>query len=467
MIMVDRRGAMQFGAGAAAAMALSGAGRARQTEGAPFVTDDIGALRQVLVHTLTEDEYPVDRLSGALIPNLNIDRVASARQHRALIALLNEAGAETVELVEALDGAIEEARSRGSWRAWLSAAHPALSTEPDRVTAATLLGRDPARQFQRREDGSYRHLFNDTTSTMWTRDASFMTPSGLVVCNALSERRLRENMTLRFVMEHAPQMADIPVAFDAVAEGVILEGGDAQMVDENTLFLGVGQRSDPRAPAMLARRLDLDVVAVHVNEADFLARSDSNMGGGQLSALRVLFLHLDTFFTHVDREHVLTVPWLLEMEHAGEDPLTRYIEGARADLAVDSSEAEKALKFLKDFGKVSVWRAGTGRKEDIGEMKLVDYVKERGYQVTYVAGQEPDDSAEGFAAFMRDTLGELRRQASNVVATAPGAVIAYDGSPLTRAALERDGVSVATFEARDLWANHGGPHCLTMPLRRG
>lgn len=468
--MIDRRAALRIGAGAGAAAAFTSLGlgsTARaQSSRTPFVRDDVGALQKVLVHTLTPDEYPVDQLSGALIPNLNADREAAARQHRELSTLLTEAGAETIELSDVLDEAIEEAKRRGAWEAWLSATHPRLSGEAGSVTAATLLGRDPDRQFALDADGGYRHLFNDATSTMWTRDASFMTPAGLVICNALSERRLRENMTLRFVMAHAPQMADYPVVFDAVAEGVVIEGGDAQMVDENTLFLGVGQRTDPRAAPLLARRLDLDVVAVHVHEADFLNRAGDGGFGDPVMQLRILFLHLDTFFTHVDREHALAVPWLLENEHAGEDPLSRYIRGARTELAIDADAANKGLEFLKKFGRVSVYRAGSGAKEDIEEMKLLDYVKARGYRVTHVAGQAPDDSADAFREFMGVTLGELRRQASNVVATGPGAVIAYEGAPRTKAALERDGVSVATFEARDLWANHGGPHCLTMPLAR-
>jgi arginine deiminase len=61
---------------------------------------------------------------------------------------------------------------------------------------------------------------------------------------------------------------------------------------------------------------------------------------------------------------------------------------------------------------------------------------------------------------------ELRRQGANVVQARPGRVIAYAGNPATRAALEADGVGVDTFEARELWAWHGGPHCLTQPLER-
>ncbi|MGY6531760.1 arginine deiminase family protein [Glycocaulis sp.] len=472
MTFISRRAALGLTGGAALSLVLPQVACARQersprnSDGPAFVRNDIGRLREVLIHTSTERDYQIDRLRRGLVPYLDLDWEVASRQQQAFAQLLRDAGANALEIEDVLASAIEVAKSDGSWRAWLSAAHPRLSLDPDAVTADTLLGRDPAYQFQRRGDGSYSHFASGTTSTMWTRDASFMTPGGLVICNSASEGRLRENMTLRFIAMHAPELADYPVAFDAVAEGLIVEGGDAQMVDRNTLFLGVGQRSDPRTAPELARRLNLDVVAVQIHKTDFLTRAPGLAGGGAVGQLRVLFLHLDTFFTHVNHEHVLAVPWFLEMEHSGEDPLSQFIRGARADTAIEASDAEAGLNFLKEFGKVTVYRAGTGQKEDMEEMKLLDYVKARGYRVTYVGGREPEDSAEAFSHFMNVSLGELRRQASNVVATAPGEVLAYAGSPRTRAALERDDIGVTSFDARELWAHHGGPHCLTMPLRR-
>lgn len=475
MTALSRRAALGL-AGGAAVTALFGARACARTDsaagaaaqdGPAFVRNDIGTLRHVLVHSPVMEDYAVEREGGGLVPSLSTHWPDYVAQHGHLTRHLRETGAEVLELADALQGAIDAARASGSFEAWLSGVHPRLSGDADAVTAATLLGRDPARQYRLRDIGGYRHDVSDSSSTMWTRDASFMTPNGLVVCNSLSPRRLRENMTLRFALMHAPQLADYPVVFDAVAEGVILEGGDAQMVAPDTLFLGVGQRSDPRAAPMLARRLNMDVLAVHIHQSEYLTRHQTPMGGGAQAGLRVLFLHLDTFFTHVADRHVLCVPWFLEHAHAGEDPLSEYIRGARAETTISDGDASAALDFLKDFGKITLFRAGTGAKEELEDMKLVDYVRARGYRVTPVGGRAPEAGQDAFTAFMRDTLGEMRRQASNVVATAPGRVLAYDGSPLTQAALERDGIEVTTFPARELWANFGGPHCLTMPLRRG
>ena len=430
-----------------------------------FVRDDIGQLKKVLINSPSLNDYIIDRLSEGLLPWFGRDIEGSANEHRAMVELLRASGAEILELQDLLQSAIDAARERGAFGAWLSALYPRLYPEADRVTAATLLGRDTAFQFRRHEDGSYRHTAAAIGSSIWTRDPGFMTPEGLVIGGASSTQRNRENMLLRFVMKFAPEMADIPVVFDGDMEGFLIEGGDAQMLDEKTLLLGVGQQSDARTAVALARRLNMDVVSVRIHDDEFIKRR-STWGWGPLSPLRLLVLHLDTFFTHVNHQHALTIPWLLEQEHAGKDPLSHYLRGARIDTQADPSVAAQALKFLEGLGRVQIHAAGTGKTVEMDEMKLVDYVRTRDYRITWVGGQEPEDSDAGFRHFMRHALQELSKQAANVVATAPGQVIAYGGNPLTQTALERDGIEVASFATTELVRGNGGPHCLTMPFRR-
>ncbi|MGY6553606.1 MAG: arginine deiminase family protein [Wenzhouxiangella sp.] len=466
---MDRRTVMKLGAFGALLTAIPGAipGADAMTTGSgrSFVSDDIGPLRKVLINSPSLDDYMIDRLSDGLLPWFGRDIEASVREHAALVELLQASGADILQLQDVLQSAIDSARERGAFKAWLSGTHPRLYPEADRVSAATLLGRDPAFQFRRHDDGTYRHTTPAIASSIWTRDPSFMTPEGLVIGGASTVFRARENLLLRFVMKFAPEMAEIPVVFDGDMEGFLIEGGDAQLLDEKTLLLGVGQQSDARTAAALARRLNLDVVAVRIHDEEFIKRERS-YSWGPLGGLRMLVLHLDTFFTHVNRQHALTVPWLLEQEHAGQDPLSHYLRGARIDTEVDPGIVGAALKFLEGFGRVQVHAAGTGKPVEMDDMKLVDYVREKGYRITWVGGQAPEDSDSGFRHFMRHTLRELRNQAANVVATAPGQIIAYAGNPLTQGALERDGIRVGSFASTELVRGNGGPHCLTMPIAR-
>jgi N-dimethylarginine dimethylaminohydrolase len=451
-------------AGVAATAAVAAIDPLTAQRAAPPLTSDIGALKRVLVHSFKASDHQVDIRGSDVLPMAESDPVVAEAQHAGLIALLKATGSDVVEVSDALDSAIAVTRGSGVFDAWLEVAFPRLAANPSRVTGAMLLGRDPMVQYALGPDGSYRHGASDTRSTMWTRDSAFMTPRGLVICNSVSERRRRENMLLRFLYGHSPMLRDVPIAFDAVEEGIIVEGGDAMVVDANTLFLGTGNRSDPRIAPVLAKRLNMDVLTVQTVKRDFLG---TGVPGKRPPAaeLKLLLLHLDTYFTLVAPKHALTVPYLLEAEFAESSPLVRYIRGARADTRLDAEEAEAALKMLKEFGEVTLYKRGTGKAEKI-EGKLVDHLKRLGWRFTWVGGARPREEADAFRNFMRVSYPELRRQAANVVQATPGRVLAYDGNPATRAALEADGIGVDAFPARELWAWHGGPHCLTQPLLR-
>lgn len=61
-----------------------------------------------------------------------------------------------------------------------------------------------------------------------------------------------------------------------------------------------------------------------------------------------------------------------------------------------------------------------------------------------------------------DTLGV------NVLAVRPGVVIAADGNPVTRRAMEAAGIEVHTYPATEIGINgSGGPTCMTRPILRG
>lgn len=158
---------------------------------------------------------------------------------------------------------------------------------------------------------------------------------------------------------------------------------------------------------------------------------------------------------------------MLESAFSEDSPMARFIRGARVDTQMSEEASTAALEMLKEFGKVKLYRRGTGREDDLGEnTKLVDYLRRQRYRFTFTGGARPSGDADAFRHFMQVAYPEHRRQATNIVQAAPGRVIAYAGAPATKAALEADGIAVDTFEGRELWAWHGGPHCLTQPLER-
>jgi arginine deiminase len=428
------------------------------------LSSDIGKLSRVLVHSFKASDHPVDILGDSVLPSADADSAAAAVQHAGLIKLLRDSGCDVIELEDALASAMIATRDSGVLAAWVKEAHPRLGAKAKEITAAQLLGREPMQSFALGADGDYRHALNDSSSTMWTRDSAFMTPKGLVICNSVSQRRRRENMLLRFIYAHSPQLKDVPIAFDAIEEGMIVEGGDAMVVDKNLMFLGTGNRTDPRIASVLAKRLDMDVLAVQTVEREFLQTVQPGQKN-PAADLKLLLLHLDTYFTMMAPKHALAVPYLLESEFAESSPLVRYVRGARADTRLSADDAEAALKMLKGFGSLKLYRRGTGAEEKV-EGKLADHLRRLKWKFTWVGGTRPAGQAEAFSHFMAVSYPELRRQAANVVQATPGRVIAYAGNPATKAAIEAEGIAVDTFAARELWAWHGGPHCLTQPLLR-
>jgi len=64
------------------------------------------------------------------------------------------------------------------------------------------------------------------------------------------------------------------------------------------------------------------------------------------------------------------------------------------------------------------------------------------------------------------TEAELWSDANNVLALAPGVVVAYDRNARTNEALTRAGIEVLTFPGAELGRGRGGPRCMSCPLNR-
>jgi len=449
---MDRR---QFLVAAAAASAVAPAAGA---QAAGFVRSDFAPLKRVVVCEPSRQDYIVTITDESLFPGSERVSQAAVDQHRALQGLLRKSGAEVLELRDLLQSAIENARSKGVWQTWLRTTHPRIASRHASVTADLLLGRDPSVQFEVDDAGAYRHYVDGAAAKMFTRDIGVMTPRGMLLSNFLFPHRRIEAVVARFLFDFSPELARYPIAVDFTEEDLIAEGGDFQVVDENTLFIATGNRTDPRAAPLLARRLNMDVLAVQTRQAEILSRTAA------WGPMRRVLLHLDTYFTHVGPKHALALPWFLEAEHAGRDPLTRYFRGLARSGGISEDDAEAAAGFLKDFGEVRLYRAGSGVQDTKVTGKLVDYVRAKGYRVDFVGGQPPK---EPDLQYLFDVvMDEHSRQAANVVATAPLKVIGYGGVERTHDGLRRSGVEVSAFEARELWPGNGGPHCLTLPLER-
>lgn len=335
------------------------------------------------------------------------------------------------------------------------------------VNGEVLLGASEKFAYHLNPDGDFLPLNEPVRSIYFTRDAGAMTPRGVVICNFLNEGRAIESALYRFAFDYAPRFAKFPVVLDATEERLTLEGGDLMVADDKTLFVGVGNRTNPGIARRLAQTLGMDVLAVQMpSGGNAKVWSDP----ATRTPVHNLMLHLDTVCTFVDRKKVLTLPWFLEAKYQGKDPLTRMLRGLAKSPRVAEGDVDKMCSALRDFGQLRLYRAGSGDPDlSVNGLKLVDYLRARGYEIIFAGGERPadDTSFERTAQFTSEVVvRELRGQAANVIATAPGKVIAYEGNPATISALKRAGIEVTTFRGTELGRNNGGPHCMTMPLLR-
>lgn len=83
-------------------------------------------------------------------------------------------------------------------------------------------------------------------------------PAGVVIGNSRRFTRSLENPLARFLFEYADSLQRFPVVFDAGDAGVDLDGGDLIVLDEDTLLLGVDNRTSRDAAPALAEALDME-----------------------------------------------------------------------------------------------------------------------------------------------------------------------------------------------------------------
>ena len=450
------------------------------------VTSDVDPLRRVIV--LTPGEGTARQSYWFYMDEpltlLGYDEGAVS-QHDVLKKTLMRSGVEVLEVRDLLENALQNARAEGSLEQALEKIFPTSFTKirdhADSLTADDLLGRSDDFYYVYDQEERFMPIIDLALAFYFTRDFAAMTPRGLILTNAKESWRSMEHRLGRFLFTYSDNLRECPILFDAEKEDVYCEGGDILVRDEKTIFMGVNNFSDSKAAQKIAIALDMDVIGVAMPpHEDF---SGANME----------IMHLDTVFNFVDRDKILAVPYIFEKEYADENPMVDLLlsversfqysrelqkpgevgEGRGFESKTGDSEAQedssqlmslaKAVKYIPDVGWLTRYKAGSGEPEDL-RTKLVDYLREEGYQAIWVGGDRGDMREDKY--IMERVFYEQSLQAANVVQLAPGKVLAYAHNRHTIQALRDQGVEVVVFEGKYLADGLGGPHCLTMPVLR-
>lgn len=405
------------------------------------VWSEIGKLRRVLV---CQPDLAHQRLTPENSAELLFDDVIwlaqARRDHYDFVSKMQDRGVEVLDLQETLGEVLDDPKAR-NWvldrRLTDMTVGPNISRELrpwlDDMSGAdlarSLIGGIAFHEVPRELNSPFLHTFGQTEpagfviaplpNTQFMRDNSSWIFNGVTLNPMYWPARQPETLLTTAVYNfHSAFAGEEFEVWLGNRDGApydhgatTLEGGDVMPIGNNTVVIGMGERSSRQAIAQVARNL-------------------FNAGAAEKVIIAVLpktrsAMHLDTVFTFCDHDVVTAFAPIV-------DNISPII--LRPDSSVEGGMAVEAS--TKDFVTT------------VGEALGVKF------NVVDTAG---------------DVYGIQREQwddANNVVALEPGVVIGYDRNTLTNTALRKAGVEVITIDASELGRGRGGGRCMTCPILR-
>jgi len=443
------------------------------------VKSESGLLRAVLVQDSAEQLWTrrlpfagVESSTHCVARDPHAQMEPGHEEWLQLPKMLEDEGVRVFEVKSVLGRILKEA-TLGEKRQMVDEVWSGMpeAPDPETLTVDHLMWGYPSRPYY--DEACDRVVLPDHRRVSWTytRDTSFTTQVGAVICNMRRYSRRYEPRVVKLCYQYDPVLSEnVEVVYDAnEAEGVFseppcVEGGDTQIVDEETIAIGVGQRSTVTGVQEAAKRLfraDTDnqikyVCAVSL--ADYPA---------------VDYMHLDVTINYPDRGRALVMPYIYDTELVPDYPpkrlLLKTLEAVRAQAETYGRPMEPLVHpdHFRNLGRTTVYINRGGRPEPLKtEKSLLDFLVREGkldrdgFIYVYGRPEEPND-----VVHLMDAMLEQSRGASNIVTVRPGVVIAYDRNRRTNQELRDHGVTVREWGSSYLDLL-GGPHCSTCPLWR-
>ena len=249
----------------------------------------------------------------------------------------------------------------------------------------------------------------------FTRDPFASVGTGVFLHKMRFPTRCRETLYADYIFRYHPDFEGLVKRYYDRDGHANIEGGDVLNLTEDTLAIGISQRTSPDAIEVAARNLFTDPEAKIRTVLAF-----------DIPVCRA-FMHLDTVFTQIDYDKYTIHPAIL-------GPLTVYEITPGAD----------------DPADLHIRRIDSKLEDILARYTRTDHVK-----LINCGGDDLIASAR-----------EQWNDGSNTLCIAPGKIVVYERNDVTNAILRDEGLQVLEMPSAELSRGRGGPRCMSMPIIR-
>lgn len=400
------------------------------------VKSEIGKLRKVLIHRPGGE---LEHLTPEYLTTLLFDDIPYLKraqiEHDSFAETLRICGVEVVYLCDLVAQALDTdpAVRRQFVKEFLSNADTRivghekelfklLMDEPDTRTMVlrTMEGimddgfdfrkTNPLLNLTRTKAG---FILDPIPNLYFTRDPMASVGCGASLNHMFSVTRNRETIYMKYVFEHHPDFQNKVKKYYDPSIPYSIEGGDIHNLSEDTLAIGLSERTTAQAIEVLARRIFADEESTIRN---ILAIDIPNMRA---------FMHLDTVLTQADKDVFIVHPGILH-----NIKVYRVFPGAKGTIKAESLKGTLESIFCRFLG-----------------LDEVRFIKCGGNNMIAAEREQWNDG-------------------SNALCVEPGTVIVYDRNTITNDILRDNGLKTLEIASSELSRGRGGPRCMSMPLVR-